>query len=102
MPEAPIRGRWTIARDRFPGKPNGDRLVKPAQRAVNAWYAEHPNAWELVEVVPVPDEQAIERAARMLFADYVSEHEASWESQGAAFVDQARRVLAAALEQPER
>jgi hypothetical protein len=60
---APIRGRWTInwANER-------DGVLRPTLR--NAQLSGPPvNLREPVEVVPVPDEAAIERAARWLHGE---------------------------------
>jgi hypothetical protein len=57
----------------------------------------------IVEVVPASQlagavsDEAVERAARVLFADYVAQYETTWERDGEAFMDQARRALAAAF-----
>jgi hypothetical protein len=98
----PIRGRWTI-RSQFVGD-DGYLHEARVEGGPTPGYG-------FVEVVPVPDEQAIERAAIALFAlagwpprmaHYARE---AWpnvsESLRARHRAQARAVLAAALEQPE-
>jgi hypothetical protein len=93
---SPIRGRWTLwgAGPGFPTMADV-RLPSGAQ----------------VDVVPVPDEQAIERAAKVLFgesyqshgrAEVVEEHWPLVSEEVRRFNrNRARTILAAALEQPE-
>lgn len=59
---APIRGRWTICENH---ETHSRGVVKPGERL--ARNANHePGVFEITELVSVPDEAAIERAAKVL------------------------------------
>jgi hypothetical protein len=103
MPDpTPIRGRWTLkGHDAGPAQwITGSTLVVGGRPL---------GAGERIEVVPVPDEQAIERAARAMYErGYPEDVRESWEAYAARqpdiagrFRESVRAVLAAALGQPE-
>jgi hypothetical protein len=90
MPEpSPIRGSFTIRWDPFGCDGRGGYRVSISN-------------YEGGEVVPVPDEQAIERA-RLAINEHVSEAQLQRAASGHPDAEEeiVRVVLAAALEQPE-
>ena len=100
MPDpTPIRGRWIMLACDECGTP-----YSPACEHVRKGLSFPGNDKLLpahgVEVVLLPDEQAIERAARALHLTK-GFSERSWSTAKCSCRQQARAVLAAALEQPE-
>jgi hypothetical protein len=92
---SPIRGRWTLCR-RIDWQPSytNPYIVPPGVDP-----PEGDEQHQVFEVVPVPDEQAIERAAKTL----CEIDGAEWDDCDFKDIhrDEARVILAAALEQPD-